>query len=91
MISSKQIIHWRQYAPWVFQLQVEQDLVLSRALVLLFQQPIIQETLAFRGGTAINKLYCNSLVRYSEDLDLVQIKDQPIGEIMSMIRQAIDP
>ena len=91
MIPSKHIIHWRQYAPWIFQSQVEQDLVLSRALVLLFQQPIIQETLAFRGGTALNKLYCDSLSRYSEDIDLVQIKDEPIGEVMSAIRDAIDP
>src|SRR3990167_3136926 len=91
MIPSKHIIHWRQYAPWVFQSQVEQDLVLSRALVLLFQQPIIQETLAFRGGTALNKLYCDSLARYSEDIDLVQIKDEPIGEVMGAISDAINP
>jgi predicted nucleotidyltransferase component of viral defense system len=91
VISSKQIIHWRQYAPWSLQSQVEQDLVLSRALVSLFQQPIIQESLAFRGGTALNKLYCHSLARYSEDIDLVQIKDEPIGDVMSAIREAIDP
>ena len=91
MIPSKHIIHWRQYAPWVFQSQVEQDLILSRALVLLFQHPIIQETLAFRGGTALNKLYCDSLARYSEDIDLVQISDEPIGEVMGAIRDAIDP
>lgn len=91
MIPNKHIIHWRQYAPWVFQSQVEQDLVLSRALVLLFQQPVIQEKLAFRGGTALNKLYCDSLARYSEDIDLVQIKDEPIGKVMEAIRDAIDP
>ena len=91
MIPSKHITHWRQYAPWIFQSQVEQDLVLSRALVLLFQQPVIQETLAFRGGTALNKLYCDSLARYSEDIDLVQIRDEPIGEVMGAIRDAIDP
>lgn len=91
MIPSKHIIHWRQYAPWIFQSQVEQDLVLSRALVLLFQQPVIQETLAFRGGTALNKFYCDSLARYSEDIDLVQIRDEPIGEVMGAIRDAIDP
>lgn len=65
--------------------------MLSRALILLFQQPIIQETLAFRGGTALNKLYCDSLARYSEDIDLVQIKDEPIGEVMGAIREVIDP
>ena len=91
MISTNAIIQWRQYAPWVFQSQVEQDLVLSRALVSIFQNPIICESLAFRGGTALNKLYCDSLARYSEDIDLVQIKDAPIGDVMTAIRQAIDP
>lgn len=91
MISTNAIIQWRERAPWIFQSQVEQDLVLSRALVSLYQNPIICESLAFRGGTALNKLYCDSVVRYSEDIDLVQIKDAPIGEVMTAIRQVIDP
>jgi len=91
MISTKQIIQWRQYAPWVFQSQVEQDLVLSRALVSLFQNPVIQESLAFRGGTALNKLYCDSSARYSEDIDLVYIKNAPMGKVMTAIRESIDP
>jgi predicted nucleotidyltransferase component of viral defense system len=65
--------------------------VLSRALVLLYQHPVIQESLAFRGGTALNKLYCDSSARYSEDIDLVQIKDAPIGDVMTAIREALDP
>lgn len=60
MIPINFITKWAQHAPWTYQSQIEQDLVLSRALILLFQQPIIQEGLAFRGGTALNKLYCNS-------------------------------
>lgn len=91
MIPNNFITKWSNYAPWSYQSQVEQDLVLSRALVSLFQQPIITRFLAFRGGTALNKLYCDSLARYSEDIDLVQIIDEPIGEVMGAIRQAIDP
>lgn len=51
MIFTKAIIQWSEHAPWIFQSQVEQDLVLSRALVLLFQNPVIQESLAFRQPT----------------------------------------
>lgn len=91
MIPIKQIIQWRQYAPWVFQSQVEQDLVLSRALVSLFNNPIIQASLAFRGGTALNKLYCDCSARYSEDIDLVYIKRAPMGDVMTAIRESIDP
>jgi len=57
----------------------------------MFQNPIICESLAFRGGTALNKLYCDSLARYSEDIDFVQIKDAPIGDVMTAIRESIDP
>ena len=91
MIPFNFINQWRQHAPWTYQSQIEQDLVLSRALVILYQQPIIQDSLAFRGGTALNKLYCDSPARYSEDIDLVQIKDAPIGDVMTAIRDAIDP
>ena len=31
MIPKGQIIHWRQYAPWLEDNQVEQDLIISRA------------------------------------------------------------
>jgi len=91
MISTNAIIQWRQHAPWIFQSQIEQDLVLSRALVALFQNPVIRESLAFRGGTALNKLYCPISARYSEDLDLVQIKDAPIGDVMTAIHKVLDP
>lgn len=91
MIPNNFINHWRQNAPWTFQSQIEQDLVLSRALVHLYQQPIILESLAFRGGTALNKLFCNSSSRYSEDIDLVQIKNSPIGGVLTAIRSVLDP
>lgn len=90
MIPINFITSWRKHAPWVYQSQIEQDLVLSRALVMLYQNPVIRESLAFRGGTALNKLFCHSAKRYSEDIDLVQIKDAPIGDVMSAIRETID-
>src|SRR3990167_11360661 len=91
MIPLSAITQWRKEAPWLLQSQVEQDLVLSRALVSLYQQEIIQKTLAFRGGTALNKLFVERPARYSEDLDFVQINDEPIGEILTAIREVLDP
>lgn len=90
MIPLNSITAWRQYAPWINDHQVEQDLVISRALVALYQQPLIVESLAFRGGTALNKLFINPPSRYSEDIDLVQIKPAPIGEAINAIRNALD-
>jgi predicted nucleotidyltransferase component of viral defense system len=91
MIPINILAEWEEHAPWAHQSQIEQDLVLSRALVSLFQNPVIHSSLAFRGGTALNKLYCNETARYSEDIDLVHIKRAPIGDVMSVIRETIDP
>lgn len=91
MIPINIIKQWRQQAPWVYQSQIEQDLVLSRALITLYQDELIQKSLAFRGGTALNKLFIKPAARYSEDLDFVQVNDEPIGHILTAIRRALDP
>ncbi|MEN8236827.1 MAG: nucleotidyl transferase AbiEii/AbiGii toxin family protein [Pseudomonadota bacterium] len=67
------------------------ELGLSRALIELYQHPVIQNSLAFRGGTALNKLFVKPAARYSEDLDFVLVDDAPIGHILSAIREALDP
>ena len=90
MLPRSYIIHWRQFAPWQFDAQVEQDLVISKALVCLYKSELIREKLAFRGGTALNKLYFNPPARYSEDIDLVQIAAEPIGAIIDEIRLQLD-
>jgi predicted nucleotidyltransferase component of viral defense system len=82
---------WRQYAPWTDQNQVEHDLVLSRALIELYQNEVVRHSLALRGGTALNKLFAKSFVRYSEDIDLVQTGKGPIGNILSAIRGVLEP
>ncbi len=81
MIPKADIVAWRRFAPWVNNAQVEQDLIISRALVAIFQSPFLAEQLAFRGGTALHKLYFDISRRYSEDIDLVQIIPAPIGQI----------
>ena len=73
MIPRDYITEWRSVAPWVEDSQVEQDLVISRALVEIFSHPLLKESLAFRGGTALYKLHIRPPARYSEDIDFVQI------------------
>ncbi|MCE3238339.1 MAG: uncharacterized protein K0R24_1320 [Gammaproteobacteria bacterium] len=92
MIPQSFIQDWKyRYAPWPSLTMVEQDLIISRALVELYQQPTIKKALVFRGGTALNKIYINPPSRYSEDIDLVQIKAGPIREIVDTIRIVLDP
>lgn len=85
MISAAYIKEWKQYAPWPENNQVEQDLIISRALVEIFSEPLLTESLAFRGGTALFKLYLPSM-RYSEDIDLVQVHPGPIGPVMDVLQ-----
>jgi predicted nucleotidyltransferase component of viral defense system len=83
------ITEWRQRAPWVQDLQVEQDLVISRALVAIFSDPLLRNALAFRGGTALYKLHMPP-ARYSEDIDLVQMRAEPAGPMLEALHQVLD-
>jgi predicted nucleotidyltransferase component of viral defense system len=89
MIPKPHIAKWQDHAPWKQFYQVEQDLVISRALVEIFSDDFLRENLAFRGGTALHKLYLNPAPRYSEDIDLVQIKAGPIKPIMERLKEVI--
>ena len=91
MIANTYLNEWRQTVPWSDNKMVEQDLIISRLLVELFNHPKIFDSLAFRGGTAIYKLFASHPVRYSEDIDLVQIKAEPIGDTVTAIRSIVYP
>ncbi len=69
---------------------MEQDLLICRGLISLFSNKLIAENLAFRGGTALHKLFLKPPSRYSEDIDLVQINAGAIGPVMDAIHQALD-
>jgi predicted nucleotidyltransferase component of viral defense system len=91
VIPRDYITEWRAHAPWVQDFQVEQDLVISRALAEIFAHPLLRSSLAFRGGTALYKLYITPPPRYSEDIDLVQVNAEPIGPVMDALRATLDP
>ena len=90
MIPKADIVAWRRFAPWVNDAQVEQDLIISRALVAIFQSPLLAKRLAFRGGTALHKLYFDIPRRYSEDIDLVQIIPAPIGQVIDSLQELLN-
>jgi predicted nucleotidyltransferase component of viral defense system len=85
MIPQRYIEEWKEQAPWPSYAQIEQDLVIARALVEMFSDDLLKKSLAFRGGTALHKLYLNPQIRYSEDIDLVQINSEPINPILKRI------
>lgn len=91
MIPKDFVTEWRERAPWALDRQVEQDLVISRALVALFSHEALASALAFRGGTALYKLHLRPAARFSEDIDLVQTNAGPIGPVMEAIHESLDP
>lgn len=90
MINRASIAQWRIQAPWNSNEQVEQDLIICRALVAIFSDNFLSEQLAFRGGTALHKLYLKPQSRYSEDIDLVQINSGPIKPILKRLGEVLD-
>ena len=91
MIPGDFITEWRSTVPWISSDQVEQDLIISRALVEIYQHTVLQKKLAFRGGTALHKTYLTHQYRYSEDLDFIQIEGEAIGETFDALRDAALP
>ncbi len=91
MIPMAQITQWRQISPWSDDMQVEQDLILSRIIVDIFSEPLLKKELAFRGGTALHKLFFNPAARYSEDIDLVRTSTGGIKPIIDALRARLEP
>jgi predicted nucleotidyltransferase component of viral defense system len=89
MIPQQYITEWSEIAPWKANEQVEQDLVICRALVELFSDEFLAEKVAFRGGTALHKLFLEPQPRFSKDIDLVQISAEPIGSSIDKIRKLL--
>ena len=91
MIPKENISEWDKVVPWTWPWQVEQDLVISRVLIELFNDPFLNEQMRFRGGTALNKLHFPEPFRYSEDIDLVRTTHGPIGPILNRIQDLLVP
>jgi len=89
MIPQAFITEWANQVPWQTNEQVEQDLVICRALAAIFSDDFLANRLAFRGGTALHKLYLSPQPRYSEDIDLVQITAESFGPIVDRLRDRL--
>lgn len=89
MIPTAYLREWSEKVPWPDLRQVEQDLIICRALCDMFNDPFLAPRIAFRGGTAIHKLLFRQPLRYSEDIDLIQTQAEPIGPTVDAIRKAL--
>ena len=89
MIDRKYLLEWAHLFPWSHDEFVEQDLLISRAVVAIYSDPFLASRLAWRGGTALYKLYVKPQPRYSEDIDLVLINSEPMGPILDRLREVL--
>jgi predicted nucleotidyltransferase component of viral defense system len=81
MLSINDIASWGTAHPWATTDQIEQDLLLSRAICAIADHPYLGNELLFRGGTALHKLHLPKPLRYSEDLDYVRSTAGGIGTL----------
>ncbi len=89
MIPKEHIIEWKETVPWTDAQMVEQDLIICRALVAIYNDNFLSSHLAFRGGTALHKLYLSPQPRYSEEIEIVQIQPGSVGVILDRLREVL--
>lgn len=89
MIPFNTVTAWGATRPWVTREQIEQDLLLSKAIIDIYSNELLSKELIFRGGTALHKLVMPKPARYSEDLDFVRTSAGGIGDIIDAATQVI--
>jgi predicted nucleotidyltransferase component of viral defense system len=88
VIPQAYITEWSTQAPWPAEIQIEQDLILSRLIVEIASDELLARELAFRGGTCLHKLHLPGPARYSEDLDYTRTSEEPrIGDCLTALRR----
>lgn len=82
---------WQEHAPWPKRSQIEQDLRLSRGVAALFEDEVLREHVAMRGGTVLHKAHLAPAARYSEDIDLVLTKSMDTDVLERHLVRALTP
>ena len=88
-ITRQDIFAHQVVVPWSAQHQVEQDLLLCRAMVALFDDAFLGSQIAMRGGTLLHKVHLAPASRYSEDIDLVVVGTRPEEHIRRAVRRVL--
>ncbi len=90
-LTRRDVLAHQTLVPWQRQQQVEQDLLLCRAMAALFNDKFLRGQIAMRGGTLLHKAHLAPAARYSEDIDLVAFGSRPEGHIAKAIRRVLKP
>lgn len=88
-LTRQDVLAHQMVVPWPSQRQVEQDLLLCRAMAAIFDDRFLGAQVAMRGGTLLHKVYLAPAARFSEDIDLVAVGDRPEDHIRKALRRAL--
>lgn len=89
MIPRSFIEDWREEVPWLFDVQVEQDLLIAKSLIAVFKDPFLKRRMAVKGGTAFYKLHLKTPVRFTENLDLVILQKEEVQTVCKRLREVL--
>ncbi len=88
-LTRRDVLAHQAHVPWPTQRQVEQDLLLCRSMVALFDDDFLHGQVAMRGGTLLHKVHLAPPCRYSEDIDLVVYGDRPEDHVRKALRRVL--
>jgi predicted nucleotidyltransferase component of viral defense system len=88
-LTRRDVLAHQTAVPWSGQRQVEQDLLLCRAMVAVFNDTFLQTQVAMRGGTLLHKVHLAPPARYSEDIDLVVFGTRPEDHIRKALKRVL--
>jgi len=88
-LTRQDVLSHQACVPWPNQRQVEQDLLLCRAMAAVFDDSFLRAQVAMRGGTLLHKVYLAPAARFSEDIDLVVVGARPEEHIRKALRRVL--
>lgn len=88
MIPAASITAWGVTRPWPNRPVIEQDLLLARTIVAIYEHPQLREELVFRGGSCLHQVHLPAPRRYNEDLYFVRRTHSGIGRVLDALREA---
>jgi predicted nucleotidyltransferase component of viral defense system len=88
-LTQRDVLSHQVEVPWPNLRQVEQDLLLCRAVAAIFNDDFLHDQVAMRGGTLLHKVHLAPPARFSEDIDLVVCGDRPEDHIRKALRRVL--
>lgn len=89
-LTRQDVLAHQSQVPWPVLHQVEQDLLLCRAMFAIFEDKFLSTQVAMRGGTVLHKVHLAPAARYSEDIDLVVVGNRPQAHISAALKRVLE-